>query len=134
MIAVNMGRQGNQQLKNQLVATKTRLVKELSKKLGKKSDSELIRAELQGDNFSGAMQLVRAMAERYFQGTANSSLEKRLIYLIGLCGDMRGKYKMGEIKSNKMATAAVAEEGKIDESVELGKLSKNLIECPIILD
>ena len=50
-----MGRQNNQQLKNQLVATKTRLVKELSKKLGKKSDSELIRAELQADNLSGAM-------------------------------------------------------------------------------
>jgi hypothetical protein len=31
-----MGRDGNPELKNQLVSMKTRLIKELSKKLGKK--------------------------------------------------------------------------------------------------
>jgi hypothetical protein len=39
-----MGKDGNLELKNQLVALKTRLVKELSKKLGKKmSYSQKIR-------------------------------------------------------------------------------------------
>ena len=134
VIAVNMGKESNPQLKNQLVSTKTRLVKELSKKLGKKSDSEMIRAQLEGQNFGAAMELVKAMGQKYFEEAADNSLEKRLNYLISLCGDMRGKYSLGEIKSNKMVTATVAQEGKLDETVELGKLSKNLIECPIILD
>lgn len=38
IIAQNMGKDGNLPLKNQLVALKTRLVKELSKKLGKQGD------------------------------------------------------------------------------------------------
>jgi len=38
IIALNMGKDGNLPLKNQLVALKTRLVKELSKRLGKKED------------------------------------------------------------------------------------------------
>lgn len=39
IIAQNMGKDGNPTLKNQLVSMKTRLVKELSKKLGKKEFS-----------------------------------------------------------------------------------------------
>ena len=38
VIAQNMGKDGNEPLKNQLVSLKTRLVKELSKMLGKKGD------------------------------------------------------------------------------------------------
>jgi hypothetical protein len=33
-----------------------------------------------------------------------------------------------------MATAVTAKEGQIDQSVEIQDLSKNLIECPIIMD
>ena len=47
---------------------------------------------------------------------------------------MRGQYSVGEIKSNKMKTATVAVEGNIDQNVDLEDLSKNPIECPIILD
>jgi len=54
--------------------------------------------------------------------------------LINLCGDLRGQYSLGQIKSNKMAIAKNAVEAKIDISVETQDLSKNPIECPIILD
>jgi hypothetical protein len=47
---------------------------------------------------------------------------------------MRGQYSVGEIKSNKMKTAATAVEGKLDQNVDVEDLSKNPIECPIILD
>jgi hypothetical protein len=47
---------------------------------------------------------------------------------------MRGQYSVGEIKSNKMATAVRAVEGKIDQNVDMVDLSKNPIECPIIMD
>ncbi len=47
---------------------------------------------------------------------------------------MRGQYNVGQIKSNKMATAVQAVEGKINQEVEIEDLSKNPIECPIIMD
>lgn len=63
-----------------------------------------------------------------------SDLEKKISQLINLCGDLRGMYSIGQIKSNKMATAQTAKEAKLDVEVEMQDLSKNLIECPIILD
>lgn len=63
-----------------------------------------------------------------------TDLEKRVSHLINLCGDLRGKYNINQIKSNKMAYAQDAKEGKIDAEVEAHDISKNLIECPIILD
>ena len=47
---------------------------------------------------------------------------------------MRGQYNVGQIKSNKMATAVQAVEGKINQQVDIEDLSKNPIECPIIMD
>jgi hypothetical protein len=61
-------------------------------------------------------------------------LEKKINHLISLCGDLRGKYDINQIKSNKMATADDAKEGKVDNAVEAHDISKNLIECPIIMD
>ena len=47
IIAQNMGKDGNLPLKNQLVTMKTRLLKELSKKLGKKEFSSQLRERLE---------------------------------------------------------------------------------------
>jgi hypothetical protein len=46
IIAQNMGKDGNASLKNQLVSLKTRLAKELSKKLAKKSFDTQLREKL----------------------------------------------------------------------------------------
>jgi hypothetical protein len=135
IIAINMGRDGNPELHSQLVAMKTRLVKELSKKLGKKMNySEKVRLMLQENRVEDALGMVTNMAEKYFEESGTGDLETKINYLISLCGDMRGQYSLGEIKSNKMKTAVVAVEGKLDQNVELEDLSKNPIECPIILD
>ena len=135
IIAINMGREGNPELKNQLVTMKSRLVKELSKKLGKKmSYSEKIREMLREQRVQDALGMVENMAKSYFEESGTGELEQKINYLISLCGDLRGQYSVGEIKSNKMATAVKAVEGKIDQAVELEDLSKNPIECPIIMD
>lgn len=63
-----------------------------------------------------------------------TDLEKQISHLINLCGDLRGKYNINEIKSNKMAYAKDAKEGQLDKQVEVSDMSKNPIECPIILD
>lgn len=44
-------------------------------------------------------------------------LEKKVSQLINLCGDLRGKYNINQIKSNKMAIAQDAKEGQIDKQV-----------------
>lgn len=130
-----MGKDGNLELKNQLVALKTRLVKELSKKLGKKMNySELVRSKLLEQNVKEALSLVSNMSQTYLKESGTAELETKINYLISLCGDMRGQYSVGQIKSNKMATAERAVEGEIDQNVELEDLSKNPIECPIIMD
>lgn len=47
---------------------------------------------------------------------------------------MRGQYNLGQIKSNKMATAQTAVQGQIDKDQDLNDLSKHPIECPIVMD
>jgi hypothetical protein len=115
-----MGRNSNQELKDQLVHLKTRLVKEFSKTLGKKeSISYKIRNCLRNNNLESAIELASKMTTNYFEDETIGDLEKKCGYLIGLCGDLRGQYTIGQIKSNKMATATRAVEGKIDQNVEL---------------
>lgn len=105
IIAQNMGKDGNLPLKNQLVSLKTRLVKELSKKLGKGDFSSKLRAKLEVQDLTESLDMIKNMATRYFEESGTGDLEKKISYLISLCGDMRGQYNLGQIKSNKMATA-----------------------------
>jgi hypothetical protein len=96
IIAINMGKDGNPELKNQLVALKTRLVKELSKKLGKKMNySELVRSKLLEQNIKEALDLVSNMSQTYLKESGTGELETKINYLISLCGDMRGQYSVG---------------------------------------
>ena len=89
---------------------------------------------LTSNNIEGAIEMITNMATRYFEASGTGELEKKIAYLISLCGDMRGQYSLGEIKSNKMATAVNAVAGELDQNQELADLSKNPIECPIIMD
>jgi hypothetical protein len=136
IIALNMGKSGNIPLKNQLVSMKNRVVKELSKSMSKQGVdySQEMRFHLEKGNFEGAIEVAQLMSRKYFSEDLTTDIEKKISYLINLCGDLTGQYSLGQIKSNKMATAATAKEGKLDQAVELQDLSKNPIECPIILD
>ena len=55
IIAQNMGKDANLPLKNQLVAMKTKLIKELSKKLGKGDFNDKIRAMLEAQDLKGSL-------------------------------------------------------------------------------
>jgi hypothetical protein len=73
IIAINMGKDGDLDLKNQLVALKTKLIKELSKKLGKKMNySEKVRAKLQEQNVQEALDMVSNMAKLYYEEDGTS--------------------------------------------------------------
>jgi len=123
-----MGKDGNLPLKNQLVLLKSRLVKELSKNLGKKGDySSRVRDVLVSKNVEGALEMISNMATKYFEESGTGELEKKINYLISLCGDMRGQYSLDQIKSNKMATAQDVVAGEIDKTQEVADLSQNPI-------
>ena len=136
IIALNMGKSGNIPLKNQLVTMKNRVVKELSKSMSKQGIdySAEIRLHLEKGNFEGAIEIAQVMSSKYFSEDLTTDIEKKISHLINLCGDLRGQYSIGQIKSNKMATAATVKESKLDLAVEVQDLSKNPIECPIIMD
>lgn len=74
------------------------------------------------------------LTQKYFELKDTSDLEVRLAHLISLCGDLRGKYNLDQIRSNKVATAQNVKEGTLDQTIEVMDLSKNPIECPIIMD
>ena len=106
-----MGKEGNIPLKNQLVVMKNRLVKELSKKKGGKDNVSDMRTLLEKGNFDDTLEIAKKITVAYFSDNMTTDLEKRISHLINLCGDLRGKYDIGQIKSNKMAIAKDAKEG-----------------------
>lgn len=93
-----------------------------------------MRLHLEKGNFEGAIEVAQVMSRKYFSEDLTTDIEKKISHLINLCGDLTGQYSIGQIKSNKMATASNAKEAKLDQEVEIQDLSKNPIECPIILD
>lgn len=128
IIALNMGKAGNIPLKNQLVVMKNRVVKEMASKKSKDYDfSGNIREHLEHNNFEGAIAEASKMSKAYFSDDMTSSLEKKVSHLINLCGDLRGQYSIGQIKSNKMAIAVSTKEAVIDQTVEIQELSQNII-------
>lgn len=100
-----MGKEGNIPLKNQLVVMKKRLVQELSKKKGKADINKVMRTSLEKGDFQTAIEVAQTMTTEYFSDSKATDLENNISHLINLCGDLRGKYDLGQIKSNKMATA-----------------------------
>lgn len=67
IIAQNMGKDANLPLKNQLISMKTRLVKALSKKLGKGDFNSKMRAMLEGQDLKGSLEMINNLAAKYFE-------------------------------------------------------------------
>ncbi len=74
-----------------------------------------MRNHLENKNFDGAMEIAKEITNQYFSNTMTTDLEKNISHLINLCGDLRGKYDLNQIKSNKMAIAKDAKEGAIEQ-------------------
>ena len=51
------------------------------------------------------MDIAKTFTKNYFSDSMTTDLEKNISHLINLCGDLRGKYDINQIKSNKMAYA-----------------------------
>ena len=100
-----MGKEGNIPLKNQLVVMKRRLVQELSKRSAKKDINDTLRDHLKNGRLEEALAFSKELSANYMKENVSADLEKKIGHLINLCGDLRGKYDLNAIKSNKMAHA-----------------------------
>lgn len=67
-----------------------------------------MRNHLEKGNFEGAIEVAQVMTRKYFSEDMTTDIEKKISHLINLCGDLTGQYSIGQIKSNKMATAKIA--------------------------
>lgn len=66
---------------------------------------EALRIALEEHDEKKAIEIVQRINSAYFGNDNTSTLEKKVSHLINLCGDLRGKYNLNQIKSNKMAIA-----------------------------
>lgn len=135
LIAKNMGRQGDPATKELLLKMKKNLTKELSSKNTDKNFGVSIRKELLDENFNSAIDIAKLMTMDYFSSDIGMDIEKKVGYLVSLCGDLRGQYSIDGIRSNRMIRAddvKVQTDSKVD--IEISDLTSNPIECPIMMD
>ena len=131
IIGRNMGKSGDHEMKEKLMELK----KNLSSDLANQSSPGLqLRANLEMNNFDDALLGAKQMNNEYFS-LIGMDIDKKVNYLISLCGNMKGMFDVNSIRSNKMATAEnvkVEQSSKVD--IEIEKLIVNTVECPITMD
>lgn len=86
-----------------------------------------MREHITNGRLEEAIAYAKELSENFMKESVSIDLEKKIGHLINLCGDLRGQYDLNAIKSNKMAHAETAEEGKLEQQVELAELSQNPI-------
>ncbi len=136
IIARNMGRSGDSVLKEKLIKLKKHLANELAESANtNKNYGQAMRTELESGNFGSALLIAKQMNQDYFGSDIGMEIEKKLGYLVNLCGDLRGMYSIGSIRSNRMASADnVKKETSTEVAIEVNDLISKPVECPIIMD
>jgi hypothetical protein len=111
------------------------LVKELASRPANMDWGEQIREQLKAGNFDQALQLARTITNDYFSSDIGMDVEKKICYLVSLCGDLRGQYSVESIRSNRMMRADTAKvETSFQVDIETHDLITKPVECPIIMD
>ncbi|AYV80167.1 MAG: hypothetical protein Gaeavirus13_9 [Gaeavirus sp.] len=134
LIARNMGKTGDPATKELLLTMKQNLVTELKNR--NTGDFGIrIRTALQENSIETAIKAAKEMTDAYFSSDIGMEIEKKVNYLISLCGDLRGKYTIDGIRSNHLARAEPMkiETNSITE-IETQNLTDIPIECPIMMD
>lgn len=135
IISRNMGKSGDLQMKEKLLSLKKHLSQELANSNNSHDFGDLIRTELTNQNFKAALVIAKNMTNKYFESDIGSEIDKKINYLVSLCGDLRGKYSINSIKSNRINFASNV---KVEESttveIDVTDLVSKPVECPIIMD
>ncbi len=136
IIAKNMGKSGDSFLKEKLIKLKKKLANELAMQSNIGNNYGLkIRQMLELNDFDSALAIAKNMNFEYFESDIGMEIEKKVGYLINLCGDLRGQYSINQIRSNRMPTAEnVKKETSTEVEVEINDLISKPVECPIMMD
>ena len=134
IIARNMGRSGDSVIKEKLITLKQNLARELANRPNSNYGVEM-RNHLDTSDVMSALSVAKEMTTIYFSSNIGMEIEKKVGYLISLCGDLRGQYYIGDIRSNRMASAVNVKEEKTSEvEIEINDLISKPVECPIMMD
>lgn len=70
--------------------------------------SKLIRACLEEQDTSTALEHAKKMTYEYMSYEYSMEIERKINYLLSLCGDLSNDFDMDSIKSNKIKNAVEA--------------------------
>lgn len=115
----NMGKPGFPEMKDQLLLLKKRLVYELSNIKTEENYSKLIRQCLEEQNTASALEYAKKMTYEYMSVDLSIDIEKKIGYLVTLCGDLRDRFDVGEIQSNRIKIAPFVAESELDTKVPI---------------
>lgn len=136
IIRLNMGKSGLHRARDQLHVLRKRLAHELSIKHTEEDYSKLIRGCLEEKDTGAALEYGQKMTYEYMSYEYSMDIERKINYLVSLCGDMTTQFDMDAIKSNKLKYATDVKEAELDKNLfkDIANLTVNIIECPIIMD
>jgi len=134
IVAKNMGKKGDLSTKELLIKLKKNLSHELSN-ISTINYGVIIRKYLEENNFDEALNIANDMTKKYFYSNIGMEIDKKINYLISLCGNLENQYSIDLIKSNKIIYAQNAKELKSCDLIDdVKSLTINPIECPIMMD
>jgi hypothetical protein len=124
---MNMGKSGAPAIREQLLALKKNLVYQLSVKKTEEDYSKEIRWCLEHQNTEAALEYAQKMTYEYMSYEYSMDIDRKINYLISLCGDLTTSFSVDEIQSNKMKYAGEAKEGHLDKEIPIEDLTFNKI-------
>ncbi len=126
IFAITTGTQGNQHLKNKVIALKKKIINQISGSMGSEWNQKLRSNVHAPEEFS---KVVQEMLTEYFSQNSLDEVSKKLDTLVGLCGDMRSVFTKTQVAHNSMQRTELTEEQAPVESTDGSDF-----ECPITYD
>jgi len=132
VIAKNMGKKGDDELRRKILVVKKRLGEELSKT--KSTETTMLENALRSGNLEEAVESLRGIQDTYYSKTALKDIDK-FDQLIELCGDRSRNFSVDQ-QTGRQERALKLEKQEIETITldeEVDKLCTNLITCPVQL-
>ncbi|KAL7720261.1 VWFA domain-containing protein [Entamoeba marina] len=142
IVSQNMGRSGNDELRNLLLNNKNRLLYEFGKKNKGSFENRLLNAIGQKDIQDG-IAIMKEFTDEYYKKmndkeSGELTFEEKLQHLIDLCGDaIQNQFDMQQIRSSRAKRAKKVEQVNVEQVEEtaveeaMSEGVKMLMECPL---
>ena len=134
VVSQNMGRSGNDALRDLILKQKPRLMFEMMKK---DQASRELEAVIRGGDLAQQTAFLRTFVDRYYAQMNEASFEQKIDHLVELCGDCTRVFDLSEIRSNRAKRAKKVEKNDVADVPEekvaevQSECMKMLVECPL---